>query len=301
MSPTPKMQWQGVMPAITTPFAPDGRIDHDAVAIHVRWLADHGCTGIVPCGSLGEGATLDPDEKVALMRTCVEALDGRIPVVPGIADSRTRTAVWLCEQARAVGCSGVMLLPPYVHKGPEHEFRDHFEVLLEEAGLPCMLYNNPIAYGFDARPELIADLAARFENLRAVKESSGDVRRISAVRALCGDRLALFAGLDDMIVEAVHMGASGWIAGLVNALPEESVRLFELARAGEADAAFALYRWFLPLLRLDTVPEFVQWIKLVQSEVGRGTEVVRMPRQPLRGPARETGLAMIRERLALPR
>ena len=292
------MNWQGVMPAITTPFNADGGIDHAFVKKHVAWLVDHGCTGIVPCGSLGEGATLDPEEKVELMRSCIEGVAGRVPVVPGIAATSTRTAVWLCEQAKAVGCSGLMVLPPYVHKGPDAEIAAHFEALLRATDLECMLYNNPIAYGFDAKPEFIAELAERHPNLKAVKESSGDVRRVTAVRALLGDRLALFAGLDDMIVEAIAMGASGWIAGLVNALPEESVRLVALAKAGKTDEAFALYRWFLPLLRLDTVPEFVQWIKLVQAEVGMGTEVVRAPRAPIAGPERETSLAMIRERLA---
>jgi 4-hydroxy-tetrahydrodipicolinate synthase len=291
------MKWHGVMPAITTQFTPAGAIDHAFVEEHVRWLVGHGATGIVPCGSLGEGATLDPEEKVALMRTCVKAA-GKVPVVPGIAATSTRAAVRLCEEAKVAGCGGLMVLPPYVHKGPDAEIEAHFEALLSATDLPCMLYNNPIAYGFDARPEFIAALAARHPNLRAVKESSGDVRRVTAVRALCGDRLALFAGLDDMIVEALAMGASGWVAGLVNALPEESVRLFELAQAGKREEAFALYRWFLPLLRLDTLPDFVQWIKLVQVEVGRGSETFRLPRLPVAGSARAAGLAMIRERLA---
>lgn len=292
------MQWQGVLPAITTPFLADGSIDHAFVKRHVAWLVDHGATGIVPCGSLGEGATLDPEEKVALMRSCVEGVAGRVPVVPGIAALSTRTAVWLCKEAKAAGCGGLMVLPPYVHKGPEAEVEAHFEALLRATDLECMLYNNPPAYGFDARPEFIATLAERHANLRAVKESSGDVRRVTAVRALVGPRLALFAGLDDMVVEAAAMGADGWIAGLVNALPEESVRLFTLAKAGRMEEAFALYRWFLPLLRLDCVPEFVQWIKLVQVETKMGTETFRAPRRPLAGAERERGLAMIRECLA---
>lgn len=295
------MQWQGVLPAITTPFLASGAIDHSFVKRHVAWLVDHGATGIVPCGSLGEGATLDPEEKVALMKTCVEGVAGRVPVVPGIAALSTRMAVWLCQQAKAVGCGGLMILPPYVHKGPDAEVEAHFEALLRATDLECMLYNNPPSYGFDAKPELIASLAQRHANLRAVKESSGDVRRVTAVRALVGDRLALFAGLDDMVVEAAAMGADGWIAGLVNALPEESVRLFKLAKAGKMQEAFALYRWFLPLLRLDCLPDFVQWIKLVQAEVGQGSETFRLPRQPVEGPERERGLAMIRERLAMKR
>jgi len=295
------MQWQGVLPAITTPFLANGAIDHSFVKRHVAWLVDHGATGIVPCGSLGEGATLDPEEKVALMKTCVEGVAGRVPVVPGIAALSTRTAIWLCQQAKAVGCGGLMILPPYVHKGPDAEVEAHFEALLRATDLECMLYNNPPAYGFDAKPEFIASLAQRHPNLRAVKESSGDVRRVTAVRALVGPRLALFAGLDDMVVEAAAMGADGWVAGLVNALPEESVRLFQLAKAGKQAEAFALYRWFLPLLRLDCLPDFVQWIKLVQAEVGQGSETFRMPRRPVEGLERARGLALIRERLAMKR
>ncbi|MGE0145698.1 MAG: dihydrodipicolinate synthase family protein [Planctomycetota bacterium] len=292
------MNWQGVMPAITTPFAGNGRIDHDFVTKHVQWLIDAGCTGIVPCGSLGEGATLTPEEKVELMRTCVAAGNGKTPVVPGIAATSTATAVWLCEQARAVGCKGLMVLPPYVHKGEWHEIRGHFEAMLAATDLPCMLYNNPIAYGVDVKPEQVADLAERHPNLRAVKESSGDVRRITAIRALVGSRLALFVGLDDLIVEGIAMGATGWIAGLVNAFPKESVRLFELARAGRTEEAFSLYSWFLPLLRMDTVPEFVQLIKLVQARVDMGSELVRAPRQPVTGHAREAALAVIAKALA---
>jgi 4-hydroxy-tetrahydrodipicolinate synthase len=292
------MRWQGVMPAITTEFLADGSIDHAFVAEHVHWLIQHGATGIVPCGSLGEGATLEPEEKVALMRIAVAAARDRVPVIPGIAAASTDRAVWLCQQARAVGCGGLMILPPYIHKGPEHEVVAHLEAMLTATELPCLLYNNPVAYGFDIRPELIAHLAERHPNLQAVKESSGDVRRLTAVRVLCGDRLALFAGLDDMVVEAAAMGADGWIAGLVNALPAESVRLFQLARDGHLVEAFQLYRWFLPLLRMDTVPEFVQLIKLVQHEAGHGTETVRRPRQPLAGAAREQALTVIRDCLS---
>jgi 4-hydroxy-tetrahydrodipicolinate synthase len=300
------MKWQGVMPAITTPFTADGAIDHDFVARHVRWLAAHGCTGIVPCGSLGEGATLEPEEKIELIATCAAALGEQTPVVPGLAATGTKTAVWLCEQAKAAGAQGLMILPPYVHKGPDFEIAAHFEAMLDATDLPCMLYNNPPAYGFDATPDFIAHLADRHPNLAAVKESSGDVRRVTAVRALVGDRLALFAGLDDMVVEAARMGADGWVAGLVNALPEESVRLLDLAKTGRFDEAFALYRWFLPLLRLDTLLDFVQWIKLVQAEVAPATglpatEVCRRPRQPVQGAVREHGLAWIRASLAVTR
>lgn len=291
------MNWEGVMSALTTPFTADGAIDHEFVHTHVRWLAGHGSSAIVPCGSLGEGATLDAAEKVALMHTCVAALENRIPVVPGIAAASTKTAVWLCEQAEEAGCSGLMILPPYLHKGEWHEIGPHFEAMLDATDLPCMLYNNPAAYGTDVLPEQIAELSRQHSNLVAVKESSGDVRRITAIRALCGDQLTVAVGLDDLILEGVAMGARGWVAGLVNALPAESVRLFGLARDGKHEDAFALYRWFLPLLRMDTVPEFVQLIKLVQAKVDMGRERVRPPRRPVSGAAREAALATIRAAL----
>lgn len=291
------MKFEGVLPAITTEFRPDGSIDHAFVRAHVAWQVACGARAIIPCGSLGEGATLDFDEKVALIESCVAAA-GSVPVAPGIAALSTRTGVKFAREAARVGCRGLMVLPPYVHKGPWSEMEAHFDALISATDLPCMLYNNPPAYGVDARPEAIARLAERHANLVAVKESSGDARRVTAIAALCGERLGLCVGLDDMALEGVAAGARGWVAGLVNALPEESLALFELALAGRSREAAELYRWFLPLLRLDTVPEFVQWIKLVQVEVGRGSERVRPPRAPIAGPERTAGLALIRARLA---
>ena len=289
------MRFKGVMPAITTPFNEDQSIDYEFIARHVKWLVDHGSTGIVPLGSLGEGTTLSFDEKVEIVETCVAALEGRVPVVPGIASLSTAEAVSLAKTCRDAGCGGLMVLPPYVHNGKMHETLAHFEAIFDATELPCMLYNNPIAYGTDITPELIGELADKHENLRAVKESSGALRRVTRVKALVGDRLDVFAGLDDMPFEAAWSGATGWVAGLVNALPAESIRLFDLSMSGDRHAAFDLYRWFLPLLRMDTVPEFVQLIKLVQVEVGMGTETVRPPRLPLPEPDREEALLVIRE------
>ena len=292
------MQWKGVIPAVTTPFDADQNVDHAFLAKHCKWLIENDCRGIVALGSLGEGATLEHDEKVAILETCVEAVGDKVPVVPGVAALSTRGAVRLAQDAARVGCKGLMVLPPYVHKGPFSEMQGHFDAVFEATDLSCMLYNNPIAYGTDVLPETVQELAEKHANLHAVKESSGDVRRITAIRALVGDRLALFAGLDDVIFEAIQCGAVGWIAGLVNALPRESVDLFNLAAAGKTKEAFELYSWFLPLLRLDTVPEFVQLIKMVQQEVGMGNENVRAPRKPLAGAAREAAFKTIRESLA---
>jgi 4-hydroxy-tetrahydrodipicolinate synthase len=289
--------WAGVFPAITTPFREDLAVDPDALADHVRWLADAGCTGIVALGSLGESATLAFDEKLEILRVCALAGGRRVPLVAGIAGLSTGECVALAREAQRAGCDGLMVLPPYVYRGDWRETEAHFSAVIGATPLSCMLYNNPIAYGTDVTAEQLEQLA-RHANLHAVKESSGDVRRITAVGERLGDRLRVFAGLDDMILESVPMGASGWIAGLVNALPDESVRLFALAAAGHLAEARTLYEWFLPLLRLDTVPKFVQLIKLVQQEVGRGVATVRPPRLALQGQELETALALIRSSLA---
>jgi 4-hydroxy-tetrahydrodipicolinate synthase len=292
------MKWQGVIPAIMTPFRDDLSVDADLLRHEVDALVKAGCTGIVALGSLGEGGSLSFDEKKAVLRLCHEALDDRGALVAGVAAMTTAEAVRLAELGAGTGCDGLMVLPPYVYRGDWRETRAHFEAVIAATDLPCMLYNNPVSYGIDVVPEQVRDLADAIPNLVAVKESSTDVRRITAIRALLGDRLALLVGVDDLILEGVQAGAEGWIAGLADALPEESVRLFELARDGHIDEARALYEWFLPLLRLDTVPKFVQLIKLVQAETGLGSEPVRPPRLPLVGPEREEALGLIRHALS---
>jgi 4-hydroxy-tetrahydrodipicolinate synthase len=214
-------------------------------------------------------------------------------VIPGIAALSTAEAVQLAREAERLGCRGLMVLPPYVYVGDAEEMQAHVSAVIAATRLPCMLYNNPVAYRTDFLPEHVAELAERHTNLEAVKESSTDVRRVTAIRALIGDRLDILVGVDDAIVEGIAAGATGWIAGLVNAYPRESVRLFELARDGKREQAEALYRWFLPLLRLDVVPKFVQLIKLTQQQVGLGSERVRAPRAVLAGAEREAALAVI--------
>jgi 1-pyrroline-4-hydroxy-2-carboxylate deaminase len=290
--------WHGVIPAITTPFTADGQVDHAFLASHANQLIDAGCKGIVPLGSLGEAATLSFEEKLAILRTLVQALKGRAPVIPGIAALSTDEAVRLAREAKAIGCGGLMVLPPYVYSTDWREMGAHVRAVIAATDLPCMLYNNPVAYKTDFSPAQIAELAHEFPQVQAVKESSGDVRRFAGIRALLGDRVQLLVGMDDAIVEGVSMGAVGWIAGLVNAYPKESVKLFELARDGGPKAAESLYAWFLPLLRLDTVPTFVQLIKLVQAKVGMGSEQVRGPRLPVAGAEREAALKVIDHAIA---
>lgn len=291
------MNWTGVMPAITTCFDPQYKVEHAFIAEHCRWLIERGCTGIVPLGSLGEGSTLEYGEKLAVVETCVRAVRGRVPVVAAISSLRTPEAVDLAKAVAERGCSGIMILPPYVYRGDWREMKSHVAAVLRATKLPAMLYNNPVAYGTDFLPEHVAELAGEFENLQAVKESSNDVRRVTAIRALLGERLAVFIGVDDAIVEGIAMGAVGWIAGLANALPEESVELFDYAREGEFEKAFEIYKWFLPILRMDTVPKFVQLIKLVQAEAGMGNARVRPPRLELAGAELNEAKAIIRRAL----
>lgn len=288
--------WHGVIPAITTPFLPDLSIDYGTFERHVRWMADSGCTGVVIGGSLGEGGSLTLEEKAALIRTARSASSAH--VILGVASLTTAEAVAIARMAHAEKADGLMVLPPYVYVGDWRETRAHVGAILDATPLSCMLYNNPIAYKTDFLPEQVVELLAAHPNLHAIKESSADVRRVSALRALAEGRLEILCGVDDLIFEAVAAGATGWIAGLVNAFPAESVRLFDLARSGRADEAFKLYRWFLPLLRMDTVPKFVHLIKLVQQEMGIGNERLRPPRLALDGSERAEALATLQEALA---
>jgi len=292
------MKWEGVFPAVTTPFREDLSLGLEFLPRHLETMLAAGCRGFVPLGSLGESATLSFAEKGEVLSAYRAVLGDRAALVAGIAALSTAEAVATARMARERGCDGLMVLPPYVYRPDRREALVHFDAVIGATPLPCMLYNNPIAYGTDVLPEDLAILAARHENLQAVKESSADVRRVTAIRAQCGDRLAIFVGVDDLIVEGIAAGAAGWIAGLVNALPRESVRLFDLAASGRDGEARSLYEWFLPLLRLDVVPKFVQLIKLVQQECGMGSERVRPPRLVLEGAERSEALALIRERLA---
>jgi dihydrodipicolinate synthase/N-acetylneuraminate lyase len=282
--------WSGVLPAITTPFDEDLDIDRAFLTRHCQWLIDNGCSGIVALGSLGEGATLSLNEKHDILRTTVIAVGSRVPVIAGVSALSTHEAIELAKIAEEAGCQGLMVLPPYVYIGDWREMKAHVSAVLEATPLSAILYNNPVAYTTDFLPHQVAELLAEHPNLNAIKESSADVRRVAALRAVAGDRLHILCGVDDLIVEALAMGAEGWIAGLVNAFPKESVELFETRD-------WKLYQWFLPLLRMDTVPKFVQLIKLAQQEVGMGNERVRAPRLPLVGSEREGSLAIIRAAL----
>ncbi|MFZ0292288.1 MAG: dihydrodipicolinate synthase family protein [Candidatus Sulfotelmatobacter sp.] len=291
------MNWKGVIPAITTGFTEDLRVDHSFLTKHCGWLLDNGCSGIVALGSLGEGAALTFEEKAEILRTCVAVVQGRGPVVASISALTTSEAIAQAKTAAELGCDALMVLPPYVYQGSWREMKAHVASVFEATPLSCMLYNNPVAYGTDFLPEQICELAAEYENFEAVKESSTDARRVSAIRALLDRRLEISVGVDDAVLEAIGVGATGWIAGLANAFPRESVDLFNCGTRGESDKAFEIYRWFLPLLRMDTVPNFVQLIKLVQAEVGMGNPRVRPPRLALVGDELKRVQKIIRDAL----
>jgi dihydrodipicolinate synthase/N-acetylneuraminate lyase len=292
------MNWNGVMPAMTTAFDAKDRVDAEFMSRHATWMIDNGCTALIMLGSLGEAATLSPEEKVGILKNMVATVKGRVPVVAAISALATRDAVAQAKAAEDAGCAGLMILPPYVYRGDWREMKHHIGSVLQASSLSSMLYNNPVAYGTDFAAEHIAELAAEYGHLHAVKESSTDVRRVTAIRAMIADRLTICVGVDDAIVEGIAAGAMGWVAGLVNAFPRESVVLFEAALSGNAKLAFEIYRWFLPLLRMDTVPKFVQLIKLVQQEVGVGSARVRAPRMELTGAELEETRRVVKEAMA---
>ena len=292
------MNWNGVMPAMTTAFDENERVDSEFMSRHATWMIDNGCTALVMLGSLGEAATLNAEEKLSILKNMVSTVKGRVPVVAAISSLSTRDAVAQAKAAEDAGCSGLMILPPYVYRGDWREMKHHIASVLKASQLSSMLYNNPVAYGTDFEAEHIAELAAEFAHLHAVKESSTDVRRVTSIRALTADRLTTCVGVDDAIVEGIAAGAKGWVAGLVNAFPRESVVLFNAALTGDAKKAFEIYRWFLPLLRMDTVPKFVQLIKLVQEEMSVGSARVRAPRMELVGAELEAARRILKTALA---
>ncbi len=294
-----KVNWKGVLPAITTPFNEDLSIDYDFLADHAEWMIDEGGVGMVPFGSLGEAATLTYEEKLKVVEVLVDRLDGKAPVIPMVSALSTAEAIRLTKDAEAAGASGFMVLPPYIYSSDWREMKNHVGSVFGSTELPVMIYNNPIAYKTDFLPPQIMELKREYPNIEAVKESSADLRRITWLRTLPGsEELNILMGVDDIALEAVDAGAVGWIAGMVNAMPAESVHLFELARAGRREEAFELYSWFLPLLRLDIGTKFVQMIKLAQEKVGRGSARVRPPRLELDGEELATTLRTIEEGIA---
>lgn len=285
--------WTGVYPAATTAFAPDEAVDLDATARHLDRLVRAGVHGLVVLGTVGEGHVLGREEKLDVLRAAREAVDGRVPLVAGVGFPSTGEACRFARDAETAGVDGLMVLPGLLYPSDARETVAHFRAVARASGLPILVYNNPVSYGVDVAPAQLAELASE-PTVVAVKESSGDPRRITDLHNAVGDRFALMAGVDDLVLESAMLGARGWISGLTNAFPAESVRLWALAEAGRWDEALPLYRWFAPLLHLDTHPKLVQYIKLAMAEAGLGAEACRAPRRPLEGEERARILGIVR-------
>jgi 4-hydroxy-tetrahydrodipicolinate synthase len=278
----PRIGWQGVFPAVTTQFREDYTLDVDATAKVVDALVRDGVSGLIVCGTVGENTGLTRDEKVQVMQAAKTAAAGRVPVICGIAEFTTAFAIETAQAARRVGVDGIMVMPALVYSAKPHESAAHFRSVARSTDLPVMIYNNPPIYKNDITPDILASLAD-VENIVCFKDSSGDTRRFIDTRRIVGDRFVLFAGLDDVVVESVAMGAVGWVSGMSNAVPREGETLSRLARAGRIAEAMPLYEWFMPLLHLDARPDLVQCIKWCEHRMGRGTWRTRPPRLALQG------------------
>jgi 4-hydroxy-tetrahydrodipicolinate synthase len=288
-----KVNWKGVFPAVCTQFRQDQSLDLDATARHLQALIDSGVTGLVMLGSLGENTSLEPEEKRRVMELAIKVSAGRVPVLSGVAECGTAAACRYARDMEKLGAAGLMVLPAMVYKSDPRETIAHFRAVARASGLPILVYNNPIGYGVDITPEMFAELADE-KTLVAIKESSGDPRRITDIFNTVGDRYIMFCGVDDLILESVMLGARGWIAGVGLAFPRENQYLWDLMTAGKWDEALTLYRWYTPLLHLDVHVKFVHYIKLAVQECGLGAEWLRTPRLPLAGAERERVLGIIR-------
>ncbi len=289
--------WQGIFPAVTTKFTPDDRLDIAEMERCYALQVDAGVHGLITCGSLGEASTLDPDEKVEVLKTAIRVAKGRIPVLQTVSSGSTRNAQKAAEAAAKAGAAGLMVLPGLPYKSEPHETLAHYRAVAKAGGLPVMVYNNPVAYGVDITPEMLAELAADTLFV-AVKESSDDVRRVTRIINRLGDRLQVFTGVDNLALESIAMGAVGWVAGLVCAFPEETIAVWNLARSGRMDEALAVYRWFQPLLDLDVSARLVQNIKLVEAVAIGTNDRCRAPRMALMGAERARIEKLVREAMA---
>ena len=276
------VSWRGVFPAVTTQFRADGALDLASTQRGVEEQIRAGVHGLIMLGSVGENCSLDPQEKRQILAATKEVAARKVPVLSGVAEYTTSQSAASARDCEKIGIDGLMVLPGMVYKADEREALVHFRAVAAASGLPIMIYNNPPAYNVDVTPEGFKELASE-RRVVAIKESSENLRRLTDIVNLTGDRYTLFCGVDDLILESVLLGAVGWVSGLVNVFPKESVRLWELAAKGDWERARAIYRWFMPTLRLDTSPKLVQMIKLGQKIVGNGSAVTRAPRLALEG------------------
>jgi 4-hydroxy-tetrahydrodipicolinate synthase len=289
--------WQGVFPAATTQFAPDLSVDIGATQKVQDALVRDGVDGLILLGTCGENNSLEPEEKRAVLKAAREAVGGRVPIVSGVSELTTARAVQFARDAETIGVGGLMVLPAMVYVPTAEELTAHFKAVAEATSLPIMLYNNPPAYRVSIGFDVLEKLSAQ-KNIVAVKESAPDPRRFTDLINRFGERFALMAGLDDVALEGVLLGAKGWVSGLTSAFPRESVALMRAAASRDLDTALAIYRWFMPLLHLDAEHDLVQSIKLAEQVMGRGSERVRMPRLPLSGARRAEVIAMVEKAAA---
>jgi len=289
-------RWTGVYTAITTKMDARQEVDLAEVRADVAFQIENGVDGIICCGSIGEASTLTADEKMAIAGAVKEAAGGR-PVLLTVAEDSTRAAAALAERAAAAGMDGLMLLPAMRYVSDRRETIQHFRTVARSSGLPIMVYNNPLAYSVDVTPEMFAEMADE-PNFVAIKESSGDVRRITDILNTVGDRYAIFTGVDDLALESLMLGAVGWVAGLVCAFPRETVAIHKLVAAARIPEALEIYRWFMPLLHLDVSLRFVQNVKLAEAIVRGTSTVVRQPRLELQGAERDRVETIVRTALA---
>jgi dihydrodipicolinate synthase/N-acetylneuraminate lyase len=289
--------WQGVFPAATTQFLGDQSLDLPSTLAHLDAMIGAGIDGLIVLGTVGENCSLEASEKREVLKAAVDHVGGRVPVLSGVAEYTTALACRFAADALKAGVDGLMVLPGMVYKSDTRETIAHFRAVARSTGLPIMVYNNPVSYNVDLKPEAFVELADE-PTLVAIKESSEDPRRITDLRNAVGDRYLLFCGVDDLVLESIVLGATGWVSGLVNAFPRENRLLWDLAAAGRFEEAREVYRWYTPLLHLDTHPKLVQYIKLANAECGYGTETVRAPRLALEGAEREQILGIIRRAIA---
>jgi 4-hydroxy-tetrahydrodipicolinate synthase len=290
-------QWNGVFPAVTTQFNADESLNIPATQKLIERLIQAGIHGFIMLGTVGENCSLRADEKRKVLSAAKEAVNGRVPILSGVAEFTTAEAAQYAKDAARIGIDGLMALPGMVYKSDTRETLQHFRTIARATDLPIMIYNNPPVYGVDIKPETFAELASE-KTIAAIKESSDDVRRITDLHNLHGDRFILFCGVDDLLLESCALGIEGWVSGLTDVFPEESVELWNLCQAGRFAEARALYRWFTPVLHLDTASKLVQYIKLGQQVVGLGSEKVRAPRLELAGDERAHVIRLYEQAIA---
>jgi dihydrodipicolinate synthase/N-acetylneuraminate lyase len=292
-----KANWAGVYPAVPTQFNADLSVNLEAIQKHLGILLEAGVHGLVMLGTIGENCSLSRGEKEAVLKATREVAGGKVPILSGVAEFTTQGACETARLAEDAGADGLMLLPAMVYKADARETIYHFRTVAQATGLPILCYNNPPVYRVDITPEMFQELAD-VENLVCIKEASGDVRRITDLFNVLGDRYTIFAGLDDVALESVMLGCVGWISGLVDAFPRENRMMWDAAASGDYRKALEIYRWYMPMLHFDSHPKLVQYIKLAVAEVGYGSELVRPPRLTLVGEERERVLGTIRQSIA---